>query len=56
LGLRLAEVSDQDALVYAGIYDGSSVVVRLPLDVSAETDGSHWCVVLTVGESVSAGG
>jgi len=53
LRLRLAEAADQDAPVYVGMYDGSSVALRLPIDVSAETNGTDWRVVLTGGEAVN---
>jgi hypothetical protein len=52
LRTRLAEVADKDAPVFVGIYDGSNVVVRLPVDLSAETDGNGWRVVLTGGQVV----
>lgn len=49
---RLLEAPDQDAAVLIGVHDGSTVELRLPLDLSAETNGVEWRVVLTGGEAV----
>lgn len=53
LVLRLADAPDPDARVLVGVYDGSSVVLRQPVDLSAETNGAEWRVVLTGGQLIA---